>query len=123
MRGRTPQCFCVILAFLLSCCAKEGHWISKEELEPAPDPNIEALQLNNGSIIEFDKNLGWYNAQDHVIEGSLSRAPMRIPIEEIRNVKLAGEATIWLGLGLFFLLAAVGLIVALFAWISNHGGL
>ena len=123
MHHKSIQYFWLVFTLLLGSCTKEGHWISREELEPASDPNIEAIQLNNGSVIEFDKDLGWYNAQDHVIEGSLSKAPFRIHVEEIKNVKIAGETTAWLGLGLFFLLAGVGLIVAFFAWISSHGGL
>jgi hypothetical protein len=63
--------FLFFIALSLDSCStsQESHWISRSELFPASHPNIKSIELKDGSILEFDRSLGWYDKEKQVIEG------------------------------------------------------
>src|SRR2546423_10891768 len=125
MRSKFSLGFWLIVLPLLSCCSSEGRWITREELKPASDPNIEAVQLQNGSVIQFDKDLGWYDVEAQIIEGKLSGAPIRISLSEVKYIELLSGANAmaivtWIFLGT--LLLGIALWAAIILWLGHGGG-
>ena len=114
----------IIIPICLASCSNPSHCVSRAKLEPAPDPNIEKIELADGATIEFNRALGWYNSENGTIEG-MTRNGIRdtIPMSHIKSVEIAGDPN---GAGTF-LIVLLGMTVALIAAfiysISQSGGL
>jgi hypothetical protein len=118
---------------VVSCSGQSSHWASREELKPAVNPNIKLIHLDDGTTMIFDKDLGWYNAQQKFIEGvSISGSHDTIPISRVWSVEIKDDNSIDFGdllktIGIFILATAIiglvlgALFVVLFPPHFTHG--
>ena len=116
-----------ILFFLtvsLASCSTPPHWITREELQPAPDPNIEKIELVDGPLVEFNHALGWYDAEKSTIEGvTITGWHDTIYLARVQRVELAGENNTVGEVILSFAFLMVGMLIAFFIWVGKTGGL
>jgi hypothetical protein len=53
------------------------------------DPNILALKLDNGRLVEFDGERGWYDTTKRLVEGTLTtNETIRIPVESVDSASV-----------------------------------
>lgn len=83
------------LLFLLSSfivsCSDPPHWVTREELKPVQDPNIQKLELVDGSVVEFNHSLGWYDIERAYIEGiSVLGLHDTVPLALVQRAELTG---------------------------------
>jgi hypothetical protein len=117
----------LFLVFFFVSCSSPSHWVSRAELEPSQDPNIEKIELVDGPIVEFTQALGWYNSENGTIEG-VNRDGIRdtIPISRITRAEISGESnSTETGLLIIssFLVAAVVVLIFALIRVGNTSGL
>jgi hypothetical protein len=121
------------LSLCLGSCSNQQstHWILRTELQPAPEPNIKSIELSDGSILEFDQSLGWYDAGKQIIEGvTLTGWHPTIPLSKVERVEIQDEDsstgnTVMKGIGIALLIyLGLGIVagIVLLNQISSHGG-
>jgi hypothetical protein len=89
-----PRFFCLFFfSFCLASCASQPtHWISRTEIHPALDANIKSIELVDGSILEFNRSLGWYDAEKEIIEGvTITGWHPAIPLAKVQRLEIADE--------------------------------
>jgi hypothetical protein len=83
-----------LLSICLTSCASQQstHWVLRTELQPSPQPNIKSVELTDGSILEFDQWLGWYDAGKQIIEGvTLTGWHPTIPLAKVQRVEIQDD--------------------------------
>lgn len=105
------------LSLCLASCASQQttHWVLRSELQPAPQPNIKSVELTDGSILEFDQWLGWYDVGKQIIEGvTLTGWHPTIPIAKVERIEIQ-DAESNTGSSV---LTAIGITLAVLAGLS-----
>jgi hypothetical protein len=121
------------LSFCLASCASQQatHWVSRAELQPASDANIKSVELVDGTALQFNRSLGWYNAEKQIIEGvTLTGWHPTIPIGSVQRVEIQDEdsntgSNVLKGIGIALLISlGLGIIagIVILNQISSHGG-
>jgi hypothetical protein len=122
-----------LLSICLASCASQQntHWVLRTELQPAPQPNIKSVELTDGSILEFDEWMGWYDAGKQIIEGvTLTGWHPTIPIAKVQRVEIQEESSnsgsdVLKGIGIMLLIClGLGIIagIMLLHQLSAQGG-
>ena len=114
--------FSITILALVTGCSTEGRWISRDELKPSSDPNIEMVQLQSGSVLVFDKNLGWYDVRGGIIEGKTAAQSTRIPLDQIAHIKLAGRVNFIRTVLLVLFITAVTITAFIFLTLPPQPG-
>ncbi len=114
------------LSFCLASCSSPSHWVLPYELRPSPDPNIQKVELTGGPVLEFNHALGWYDAQNKIIEGvTILGSRETIPLSQVQRVELAGEtdgvATALLAFLLVGIVGGIAMMIALLNIVDNGG--
>jgi hypothetical protein len=85
--------FLFFLSYCLASCSSPPHWVTRDELRPSPDPNIQKVELADGPVFEFNHALGWYDAEKNIIEGvTILGSHDTIPLARVQRVELAGKS-------------------------------
>jgi hypothetical protein len=111
MSIRKSSYFIIALTCLVSCSTHSAYWVSHAELDPASDPNVQQVELVDGSFIIFDHKLGWYDAQRLTIEGETTHGHESIPLARINRVLIEDQPNKGISSFLSILLVALGILI------------
>ncbi|MGH2638388.1 MAG: hypothetical protein ACRDF4_03800, partial [Rhabdochlamydiaceae bacterium] len=119
---------CIISLFLLaSCTSQQSTIVSGKELAPSNAPNIKSVHLTDGTVVVFNSDLGRYDAKHGYIEGfTREGSRVTIPITKIVLAQLVAPkvdtAFIPVAVGVLFLAAVIGVVIALIDFLNQRGG-
>ena|ERR1035437_7698761 len=113
---------------LASCASQPTHWVSRAELFPASNADIKSVELVDGSVIEFNRSLGWYNLKKQIIEGvTITGWHPEISLAKVKQVEIQDEdpnsgSNILRVIGIILLGGGIILGIVLLNYFFNHGG-
>ena len=113
---------------LASCSSQHTHWVSRTELFPASNADIKSVKLVDGSVIEFNQSLGWYNPEKQLIEGVTitgwhdTTALAKIQQVEIQDVDANAGGNVLKVVGIMLLAGGIILVIVMLNYFSTHGG-
>jgi hypothetical protein len=115
----------VLFLALCSCNASSTRWVSRNDIQPVPEPNIVRVTLIDNSTIEFNSKLGWYDFERSLIEGTTAHGIQdTIPLSSVQNIEMKeyhSNIFLWI-LGTLFLLS-IGMGIVLYnVFFPPHGG-
>ena len=85
--------FLFLLSFFIASCSDPAHWVARDELKPAHEPNIQKLVFMSDSELVFNNTLGWYDVEKSAIEGTdLLGSHDTVPLARIQRMELAAES-------------------------------
>jgi len=92
-------CYFLIGIFIVSAsaCSLGCRTITPvRSIHTANAPDVSRLLLRNGSVVEFNKDFGWYNAQEGTVEGMTRDSQQAVyhlseiqSVETVRSYELA----------------------------------
>ncbi|HWF45102.1 MAG TPA: hypothetical protein VG537_10715 [Candidatus Kapabacteria bacterium] len=83
-------CFLVgIFIVTASACSLGCRTVTPvRNIQAASAPDVSRLLLRNGSVVQFNKDFGWYNAQEGTVEGVTRDSQQAVyHLSEIQSVE------------------------------------